>query len=56
MAIGTATASKNIVLFTGGTLIANTRLTISDTAITPKVPIAGYSTTAMTAALAVALG
>ena len=39
LAIGTATAGKNLVLFTGGTLAANARLTISDINITPNVPI-----------------
>lgn len=34
LAIGTAAAGKNIVLFTGGTLAANARLTLSDTGMT----------------------
>lgn len=34
LAAGTATAGKNLVLFTGGTLAANARLTLSDTAAT----------------------
>ena len=40
IAVGTATAGKNLVLFTGGTLAANARLTISDTAVTPNVTLA----------------
>ena len=39
LAIGTATAAKNLVFFTGGTLAANSRLVISDTAITPGIAI-----------------
>ena len=34
IAVGTATAGKNVVLFTGGTLAANARLMLSDTVAT----------------------
>jgi len=39
LSIGTGTASKNVTFFTGGTMASNLRLTISDIAITPTVPI-----------------
>ena len=39
LAVGTDTPGKNLVLFTGGLLAENARLTLSDTAIVPNVPI-----------------
>lgn len=39
-AIGTATAGKNLVFFTGGTLAANSRMYISDTLIVDQLPVA----------------
>jgi len=43
MAVGTDTAGKNLVLFTGGTLAANARLTLSDTTATFSTPVTGTS-------------
>ena len=39
IAVGTATAGKNLVLFTGGTLAANARLTLSDTLATHSTAV-----------------
>lgn len=56
MAVGTSTATKNLVLFTGGTLASNARLTLSDSmavfsglASAPNI-IEGYATTATSGA------
>jgi hypothetical protein len=45
VAIGTDTAGKNVVFFTGGTLLANSRMVISDTQILLQRP---YSSSAKT--------
>jgi hypothetical protein len=39
LALGTATAAKSIVLFTGGTLAANARVTVADAGTTFSTPI-----------------
>lgn len=44
MAVGTATAGKNLVLFTGGTLAANARLTLTDALATFSGPVTFSST------------
>ena len=41
LAVGTDTATKNIILFTGGTLAENSRVVISDTGASFSVPITG---------------
>jgi hypothetical protein len=55
-AVGTATAGKNLVLFTGGTLAANARLTLSDTLATFSTPVTGgaYNKVIITAPLTAA--
>ena len=42
LTLGTDTAGKTVGLHTGGTLLANVRLLIEDTQITPYVPINNY--------------
>lgn len=39
LAVGTASATKTITLFTGGTLVSNARATVSDTKISTTVPM-----------------
>jgi len=58
LAIGTATAGNNLVLFTGGTNLANERVIIADSGVTipGKLSVNGTDTQTYSIAMAIVLG